>query len=55
MSINYIELFKNMTNEELLEEWKGREQLIHGKVCCYSLKDLLVFNELSREMDRREE
>ena len=52
--INYTELFKNMSNEELLEEYKARDQLIHGRVCCYSLKDVRIYYELCREIDKRE-
>jgi hypothetical protein len=54
-STEYYLLFSKMSNKELLKEYKARDQLIHGEYCCYSLSDLRIFDELCREMDRRED
>ena len=54
-SVNHTELFKNMSNEELLNEYKMRDELLHGEQSCHGKKDVMIFSELCREIDIREE
>ena len=46
---------KDMTNEELLEEYRTYDTLIYGEECCYGKRDLYYFEEIQREISRREE
>ena len=43
-------MFKNMSNQELLNEYENMNQLTQ-----YNVKELMVLNELEHEMSRREE
>jgi hypothetical protein len=45
---------EQMTNKELLNEYKTYEDLIYGKNPCFGTKDIRFFDSLCYEMDKRE-
>ena len=45
----------NMSNDELLKEYKVYDDLIYGKNPCYSIGDLRFYEQLCYELDKREE
>ena len=49
-----FKLPKDMTNKELLKEYEAYDQMIHV-IGCFGTKDVMWFDEVCREMDRREE
>ena len=45
----------NMTNEQLLKTYKELDDLIHGKNPCFGTRDVILLDQITREMDKREE
>jgi len=46
---------ENMSNKELLKEYKVYDDLIHGMNPCYGTKDTRYLLALERELNKREE
>ena len=46
---------KRLSNEELLKLYEEVEDTIYGANAIYGTKDVIYFNEICREMDKREE
>jgi hypothetical protein len=46
---------KELSNEQLLKLYNEYDDLIYGDNPCYSKRDLIYYDEIVREMDKREE
>jgi hypothetical protein len=51
--IDYTVLFENMSDEELMDSFRAKDQLLHSKHCCHSVKDVRIYQELIRILDER--
>lgn len=51
--VDYTVLFENMSNEELLDRYRGKDLLLHSDYCFHSVKDVLIFQDLFYVMDER--
>lgn len=53
MSSSITEEYNALSLKDLKEEYATYNQLINGKVCCYGVRDVVRFNQICDELERR--